>query len=319
MAQPLVSVIVPHLDDHDRLRRCLESLSAQTWPADKTEIIVVDNGSHLPADIVVRDFPNVRLVVEPERGCGIARNRGIAQSRGEILCFTDSDVIAGPGWIECMVAGLRHADVVGGRVEVFAASADEPSAAELYERVFAFQNETYIRRKRFSVGCSIATTREACSKIGPFLGPSLPEDLEWGQRASKLGFRLAYVENAVVHHPARPDDDALRKKTGRTLLHQVNLWRYRLGPWFWLRWAIVVAGQCTPPVFKLATVMISPRLSGSRHRLQAAKVVLWLRVFRVIRLVRLVIPSADHSGLGLPPFPYQVAPALSDDPSRQER
>lgn len=312
----LVSVIVPHLDDHERLRRCLESLSVQTWPAERTEIIVVDNGSQVPADTVVKDFPDVRLVVEPERGCGIARNRGIAISRGEILCFTDSDVIAGPEWVERMVAGLENADVVGGRVEVFPARDEAPSAAELYERVFAFQNETYIRRKRFSVGCSIATTRAVYSRIGPFLGPTLPEDLEWGQRASQLGFRLAYVGDAVIHHPARPDDEALRKKTGRTLLHQINLWKYRLGPWFWLRWAVVTGAQCTPPVLKLARVMTSPRLSGLPHRLKAAKVVLWLRVFRVVRLVRLVLPAGQMAGPPPAPFACYVA---ADDPTRQER
>ena len=42
----LVSVIVPHLDDYDNLDTCLKMLEAQSFPGDRTEIIVVDNGSY---------------------------------------------------------------------------------------------------------------------------------------------------------------------------------------------------------------------------------------------------------------------------------
>jgi hypothetical protein len=41
----LVSVIVPHLDDYDNLDTCLSLLQAQSFPGNRTEVIVVDNGS----------------------------------------------------------------------------------------------------------------------------------------------------------------------------------------------------------------------------------------------------------------------------------
>ena len=49
----LVSVIVPHLDDYDNLDACLGLLQAQTFPGDRTEIIVVDNGSWRGFDAVL--------------------------------------------------------------------------------------------------------------------------------------------------------------------------------------------------------------------------------------------------------------------------
>lgn len=50
----LVSVIVPHLDDYDRLDTCLRLLQSQSFPSDRTEIIVVDNGSWRGFDAVRR-------------------------------------------------------------------------------------------------------------------------------------------------------------------------------------------------------------------------------------------------------------------------
>jgi hypothetical protein len=50
----LVSVIVPHLDDYDNLDACLTLLAEQSFPSDRTEIIVADNGSSRGLDAVQR-------------------------------------------------------------------------------------------------------------------------------------------------------------------------------------------------------------------------------------------------------------------------
>ena len=60
----LVSVIVPHLDDYDNLDACLKLLEAQSFPGDRTEIIIADNGSSRGFDAVRRIVGSRGRVIE---------------------------------------------------------------------------------------------------------------------------------------------------------------------------------------------------------------------------------------------------------------
>src|SRR6478672_8526953 len=62
---PFVSVIVPVFNDPVRLRTCLQALGRQSYPRDRFEVIVVDNGSAPPAGPVVDEHAPARCVVEP--------------------------------------------------------------------------------------------------------------------------------------------------------------------------------------------------------------------------------------------------------------
>ena len=96
-----ISVVVPTCDHVALLRDCLRSLVGQTRPA--LEIIVVDNGStDATAAIVREEFPQVRLVTEPRPGVDLARNRGLAEARGDVVAFTDDDCLAPRGWLEAL-------------------------------------------------------------------------------------------------------------------------------------------------------------------------------------------------------------------------
>jgi len=86
----IVSVIIPVYNRRHVISRALDSVLAQTLPAD--EIIVVDDGStDGTADIVAGNYPMVKLIRQTNRGHCAARNAAIAESRGELLAFLDSD------------------------------------------------------------------------------------------------------------------------------------------------------------------------------------------------------------------------------------
>ena len=97
----LVSVIVPHLDDYDNLDACLTLLGEQSFPDDRREVIVADNGSSRGLD-VVRNIVGTRgrVVEVAERGAGPARNAGVRASRGEAIAFIDSDCRPDRRWLE---------------------------------------------------------------------------------------------------------------------------------------------------------------------------------------------------------------------------
>src|SRR3546814_11581189 len=84
-----IRVIVPHYDDVERLKLCLDALEAQSLLRSSFEIIVADNGSPggkkaLAALIGDR----ARMVTVPEKGAGPARTRGDAQARRDIRVHT---------------------------------------------------------------------------------------------------------------------------------------------------------------------------------------------------------------------------------------
>ncbi len=112
---PYVSVIVPTHNRPDRLQACLRSLLALHYP--RYEVIIVDNA---PSTDATRDFieqtyhdmPQVRYVREDRPGVSWARNCGMMVARGEILAFTDDDVVVDPYWLIELVRGFSRADDV---------------------------------------------------------------------------------------------------------------------------------------------------------------------------------------------------------------
>lgn len=85
-----VSVVIPSHNRVHVLGRALDSVLAQTRPAD--EIVVVDDGSEDgTADWLARHYPQVRMLGQANRGVSAARNRGIGAARGEWIALLDSD------------------------------------------------------------------------------------------------------------------------------------------------------------------------------------------------------------------------------------
>jgi glycosyltransferase involved in cell wall biosynthesis len=97
--KPFVSVIINTYNRSQILKATIESLSRQTYPADLYEIIVVDNNStDFTRDVVEtvkgQSSVNIQYHFEPRQGVHYARNTALKLSRGEILYYTDDDMIA---------------------------------------------------------------------------------------------------------------------------------------------------------------------------------------------------------------------------------
>lgn len=285
METPLVDVVIPHLDDAERLAECLALLGEQSYPAERFRVIVVDNGSQRPLDALIARFPGVVLAEEAEKGCGSARNRGAALSTGDVLAFTDSDCRPDRDWLTNGVRRLTHhqADIVGGGIAVFAADEARPTDAELFDKVFGFEQERYVRRKSFAAGANIMVPRSVFAAVGPFRNGQLPEDLEWGRRAAAMGFRIGFAADAVIRHPARRTWSELARKIDRTTWHARNYMAER--PWFRLRWAAYTAAMATPPLWKATKILASPALSGWGQRWRTLRTLVRVRTYRVGRML----------------------------------
>jgi len=120
----MLSIIISTYNRKDSLKDTLDSLKGQQIFGDgDLEVLVVDNNSSDGTADFVREysadfFVPLRYVFEQQQGLSYARNRGIQEARGEILAFTDDDVILDKDWVSRIFEFCsQHAfTAMGGRV-----------------------------------------------------------------------------------------------------------------------------------------------------------------------------------------------------------
>jgi glycosyltransferase involved in cell wall biosynthesis len=214
---PFVSVIIPVYNDAERLKEVLERLAAQTYA--RYEVIVVDNGSTCLADVqkLVEGYPFVALTIESTPGSYAARNRGIAQAKGEVLAFTDADCLPAPDWLEQGVRQLQaHPDcgLVAGAIRIVTEDANHP--VELYERLMGLSQQKFVEQDHFGATANIFTRPAIFERVGLFNSTLKSSgDVEWGQRVYAQGYLPVYAASARVDHPARRSFSQLSRQASR--------------------------------------------------------------------------------------------------------
>ncbi|MFH9816713.1 glycosyltransferase [Streptomyces sp. NPDC017230] len=225
---PSTSVVVATRERADQLARALDSLLAQDHP--DFEIVVVDNApvTGETRELVERKYgERVRYVCEPVPGLAIAHNRGLAAVRGEVIAFTDDDVVADPRWLTELTApfatdprlgcatGLilparlrTPAQVLleshGGFAKGFTPRTYDPTEPPADEPLFPFT------AGRFGSGANMAFRTSALRAAGgfdPATGAGTParggDDLYGFVRVLAQGQRLRYTPHALVWHHHR--------------------------------------------------------------------------------------------------------------------
>ena len=107
---PRASVIVPCLNEEEKLPRVLDCVLAQDVSGDCFEVLVVDGGSN-DRSVEIAKSKGVRVISSP-RGVSVQRNRGAAEARGDYLVFLDADCIVQPDWLHCGIGHLEDGDAV---------------------------------------------------------------------------------------------------------------------------------------------------------------------------------------------------------------
>ncbi len=287
---PLVSVIVPVFNDAEGIERCLRALENQSYSKRSYEVIVVDNGSDESIEPVVAAFGQARASHEARSGSYAARNKGIELAKGQIVAFTDADCIPAADWIELGVAALAQMpqfQLVAGRVEIFARDASHPTAVELYEMRSALLQQEYVEVGGFAATANLFTHKAVIERVGPFDAELRSGgDAEWSRRARSAGYRLTYVDDIRVAHPARRSIGQLYRKVTRIIggLHDLRCRNVtglhpRLGKGF-----IVDA---LPPVRASLEVLRDPAIRRRRDRLKVVLVMVFVQYVQVWETLRL--------------------------------
>ncbi len=134
-----VCVVVPAYGGQEKLDLTLAALTAQTYPADLTEVVVVDDGSDPGLRLPPIRPEHTRLVVAPEHGWGPghALDVGVAATGASVVMRLDADMVVGREHVEAQMRWHHLADylVVMGRVEFGDGSDNGLTPSEVYEHV----------------------------------------------------------------------------------------------------------------------------------------------------------------------------------------
>jgi glycosyltransferase involved in cell wall biosynthesis len=110
VSKPTISVIIPTCNRQKALGCCLDALAAQTMVPGSFEVIVVDDGAKEPLWMDASKWAerfSLLVVRQENAGPATARNRGVAEARGEFIAFTDDDCLPEPAWLETLIGAVR--------------------------------------------------------------------------------------------------------------------------------------------------------------------------------------------------------------------
>ena len=239
---PSVTVAVCTRDRPADLALCLDSVSAQNYP--RLDLLVVDNapGDDSTERLVATEYPHARYALEPRPGLNWARNRAVIEAAGEIIAFTDDDVVVDPDWVRAIAAAFATAAldvmVVAGAVVPFEIETEAQLWFERYGGFTAGFDREQLRgspewgvrgvwhhanmAQRFT-GANLAFRRRVFDEIGPFdpaLDVGTPTN---GGGDTEMLFRVLNEGFAVVHEPRALVRHRHRREY-RQLLHQISGW-----------------------------------------------------------------------------------------------
>jgi cellulose synthase/poly-beta-1,6-N-acetylglucosamine synthase-like glycosyltransferase len=204
---PRVSVVVPVLNAAAEIDRLLHSLEALDYPADRLQIVVVDNGSTDGTPAAVTRHPGVHFYLEHRvRSSYAARNRGIRAARGSWVAFTDSDCVATPDWLRRLLSPPIPDEVgaVAGEIE---ALEDRTPVQRLTERFGIMRHAVTLPHKGlpcFSTA-NVAIRRDLLELLGGFRDDVRffgDMELSWRMQIA-AGVSILFRPEAVVRHRHR--------------------------------------------------------------------------------------------------------------------
>jgi glycosyltransferase involved in cell wall biosynthesis len=201
-AEP-VSVVVPVRNGARTLPLCLSALLAQNYPADRFEILCVDNGSTDESVAVMRRFaPHVQVLRAERRGPSAARNEGIRRARHRWLAFTDCDCVPDSDWLAALTrfaCGPRRADLMGGRVIGYRPTTD---VERFSERLFDQRRALCEFKPPYALSGNLMVSRDTLAALGGFDESFLRgQDVELSYRAFFTNrATFGYVDAAIVAH-----------------------------------------------------------------------------------------------------------------------
>ena len=207
------SIVIPTYNRPKSLRSSLAAIADLRYPRERFEVVVVDDGSTVPLDYIVKSFHdrcNIHLLRQSNAGPAAARNRGAAHASGEYVVFTDDDCLPEETWLSAFEQRFSEQadDLLGGRT---VNARPENSYSEASQQLIGYLCDRYgsgVGRSAFVASNNMAMRLELFHAVGGF-DATFPlaagEDREFCDRWQAEGLSASYVLGAIVYHAHEMD------------------------------------------------------------------------------------------------------------------
>lgn len=208
MTKPDLSIIIATHNSEDLIKRCIDSLTSQTYQREKFEIIVVDDGSKDQSVRISKESGADKIIEVNPCSLALARNLGVENSTANFLAFIDSDCEAKPRWVENIIKELKNFQAISGPIH----NGNPHSRVAWAEYFIEFGGFHEYRKKgkiRFLPGCNGACTKEVFTKSGGFTDLRASEDVLFGESLRKAGVGAFFIPYIEINHLCRTELDKL--------------------------------------------------------------------------------------------------------------
>lgn len=176
---PLVSAIVPVLDEEAALPRLLDDLAAQPG---RMEVLVCDGGSTDATVALAEQHPLAPRIVRAPRGRPAQMNTGAAVATGELLWFLHADTrLPGDAWAQLAAAAAGDPRLVGGNFELRFDGGDR------FSQVLAWFRRKERRAGIYYGDSAIFCRREVFHQLGGYQPLEIMEDYDFARRLERTG------------------------------------------------------------------------------------------------------------------------------------
>lgn len=214
----MISIIIPVKNDEKNIRDAVISVLKQKTK-EKTEVIVIDNNSTDNTLKMISDL-NVKILSEKKPSASAVRNRGIRNSKGNILLFTDSDCVASKNWIKNHLDAQKRGDVVMGRTFLYPKYRKSIIAKSLDYGLLPYFDFNFIDNNKILEPWHLYTSnlsvkRKIFEKVGFFneeFKYAGSEDTEFGFRLFFNGLKIIYEPKAKIFHKHKKDFKSAMKR-----------------------------------------------------------------------------------------------------------
>jgi GT2 family glycosyltransferase len=204
VAEPFVSIIVPTYNRPDSLADCVRSIAQLDYPADRVEVLIVNDGSRIdPKErLDLHGSLRVELLAQPHGGPAQARNLAARRAKGEFLVFVDDDCVVPSDFLRRLSAHLVETPTagIGGQTLNVLDNVYSIASQVHVEYLYNFYNAVPERALFFSSN-NLALPAEGFRRVGGFDGTFVTgEDRDFCDRWLSAGFGLRYCPDVHVYH-----------------------------------------------------------------------------------------------------------------------